>query len=78
MSDETIKQIQQALAHQDRQIEDLSEMVIHQNKEIEALNLKILKLQGKFEAFQESAESENPDAGLSVSEIAARDKPPHY
>ena len=75
-----ITSIQETLAYQEQQISDLSEIVITQGKEIEDLKFYIKKLEHKIEVIEEdiAEESEDGNSGLSVSEQAARDKPPHY
>ena len=78
--DDNITSIQEALAYQEQQISDLSEIVITQGKEIEDLKFYIKKLEHKIEVLEEdiTEEAEDGKSGLSVSEQAARDKPPHY
>ncbi|MCB9991158.1 MAG: SlyX family protein [Rhodospirillales bacterium] len=76
MSDaEKIEQLEIALAHQDRQIQDMSDMLGAQWKEIERLKRHLTKTEEKLQDYIDSA---GEDAGLSPTEIAARDKPPHY
>lgn len=72
--------IQEALAYQEQQITDLSEVVIVQGKEIQDLKFYIKKLEHKIEVIEEdiSEDTGSGKEGLSVSEQAARDKPPHY
>lgn len=72
-----LDKIQETLAHQDRQINDLSDMVIAQGRDIDRLKKHIRTLENKIENLEdETAEGENKP--LSVTEQAARDKPPHY
>lgn len=74
MTDNTLAKIETLLSHQEKQIHDLSDMVIAQGREMEALKLRLERLNAKI------ANVEAGDAGekLSVTEQAARDKPPHY
>ena len=75
MTDEKLEQIEITLAHQDRQIQDMSDMIIAQGKEIDRLKQHIVKTEAKLQDYIDSA---NEDSGLTPTEIAARDKPPHY
>ena len=71
--------IEETLAHQEQQIQDLSDMVIRQGDEIVLLNKHILKLNDKIGMMEESASNGGAEGeGLSVSEMAAMNKPPHY
>lgn len=76
MADKTLTTIQETLAHQERQIQDLSDMLIHTNTEISKLQAQITRLEAKL-GEQVEAQTSNVKA-LSVAQIAARDKPPHY
>ena len=78
MTDEKLCDIETVLAHHESQIHDLSEMVGAQWKEIEAMKRRLDKAQAKLDDFEAGSREAAQDAGLSVSEIAARDKPPHY
>lgn len=77
MSDEKLNKIEEILAHQEQQIQDLSDMVVHQGDEILALKRYIGKLESKIEILEDSSQS-GDEKNLSVTEIAARNKPPHY
>ena len=72
MTEEKLNHIETTLAHQERQILDLSEMISQQWKEIEALKAHLQKANAKIDILETSS------GLLSVSEQAARDKPPHY
>ena len=78
MTDSKFEKIEMALAHQDLQIQDMSEMINAQWKQIEMLKRQLDMAQSKLSALESSAGDSLQEAGLSVSEIAARDKPPHY
>ena len=78
MTDSKFEKIEMALAHQDLQIQDMSEMINAQWKQIEMLKRQLDMAQSKLSALESSASDSLQEAGLSVSEIAARDKPPHY
>lgn len=77
MSEKKIENLEEALAHQEKQILDLSEMVKAQWDQIDILKARLTKMQGKVEELEENLPG-GDTKGLSVSEQAARDKPPHY
>jgi uncharacterized coiled-coil protein SlyX len=76
MSEERFNKIEATLAHQERQIADLSEMITAQWKEIDVLKLRLKKAQERLSEMTPAQDNERE--GLSVAEIAALDKPPHY
>lgn len=73
--DEKLAEIQEFLAHQDRQIQDLNEVVTAQAKEIDTLK-KYIKI--KFDKIENNLQGINEENHKSVSEEAAANKPPHY
>ncbi len=78
MSDEDrLTKIEIMLGHQDRQIQDLSDVLAAQRKEIDILTRRLDRTQAKLLETQ-AGQSDTADTSLSVSEQAARDKPPHY
>lgn len=77
MNNEKQTQLEETLAYHEQQIHDLSEMVTRAWNEIDLLNKRLSKMQSKIEDLESAGDTEGGD-GLSVSEIAARDKPPHY
>lgn len=78
MNNKDTDHIEETLAHQEQQINDLSEMIIAQGKDIEALKLYIRDLKSKIEMLEDDAGETTDQKPLSVTEQAARDKPPHY
>lgn len=74
---EAIRHIEETIAHHDQQIQDLSEMVTRQWREIDLLKKALLAMQDKMVALAQDA-GEGRQPGLSVTEQALRDKPPHY
>ncbi len=78
MDNETIQKLQETLAYQEQQISDLNEVVLTQGRDIDMLKSLIFHLRDKVTAMKEEAESVENDSGLSVTERAGRDKPPHY
>lgn len=69
-----IEAIETTLAHHERQIGELSEMIASQWKEIDRLKRHIMKTEAKMEELA----SARDETALTPTEIAARDKPPHY
>lgn len=76
MSDQKLHSIEETLAHHEQQIQDLSEMAFRQGRDIETLKKYMVQLQDKIGALENT--SAPGDKGLSATEQAARDKPPHY
>lgn len=78
MNEEAEQRIEEALAYQDKQIQDLSDMIIAQGKDIAVLKKHIRTLEENIRDLEEDRDQKDGDKGLSVSDIAARNKPPHY
>ncbi len=78
MSENSLHKIEELLAHQEQQINDLSEIVTRQWEQIDALKKRLGAMQDKIEAIEDAAKEGGQDGKLSVSQVAARDKPPHY
>ncbi len=76
-SQDRLTDIEMQLAHQDRQITELNDMIAEQWKVIDALKRKLGQTDDKIEELRYRSESGEGEA-LSATEIAARDKPPHY
>lgn len=72
-----LQAMQTTLAHHERQIQDLSDIVLEQRRDIDRLKL-LLEKTGRKLADLEMAAAEGQGEGLSVTEQALRDKPPHY
>lgn len=77
MTEQKLNQIEEHIAHQDQQIQDLSDMIIHQGKDIDRLKKHISKLESKIHVIEDSS-AEGDNSGASISDVAAREKPPHY
>ena len=77
MMDDRFNSIEEVLAHQEKQLHELSEMVSDQWKEIDILKNQARLMKDKIKNLEESQESKS-DGELSVSEMAEREKPPHY
>ena len=72
-----MSKLEEMVAHQSKEIDELNEIVTTQWAEIEAMKKKINDMDQRLQALRNdhyAAEDEN----LSVSEIAQRDRPPHY
>lgn len=78
MNDEMLHKIEITLAHHEQQITDLSEMINAQWQQIEMLKRQLAKAQDKLTLLEAGAGDGTDDSALSVTEIALRDKPPHY
>lgn len=74
MTEQKINRIEEMLAHQEQQITDLSEMVNTQWKEIEGLKRRLEQANSKLSHL----ENKGVDAGQSITDMAAQEKPPHY
>lgn len=74
MSEDRLNDIETRLAYLDMQFDEMNGVILEQGTIIRRLRAKIERL----EAEKEEDAQGNSDRGLSPSEIAARDKPPHY
>lgn len=70
--------IEETLAHQEQQISELSEIVTRQWEEIELLKKQLARFKDKIEGLEDEINAGSGEKGMSVTEIAARNKPPHY
>ena len=77
MEQDRLTKIETMLAHQEQQIQDLSDMLALQGKEIGILKARLDKTQRKLVDLEQGSGADEGE-GLSVSEQALRDKPPHY
>lgn len=78
MENDVIERMERVLADHERQIQDLSDALNAQWQDIERLKLQLELTQSRLTHMMASADEAGRDEGLSVAEIAARDKPPHY
>ena len=78
MSEEKFYKIEMALAHQEQQIQDLNDMMNRQWSEIDRLKALLAKAQDKINAMEAGGDTGQQGEGLSISEQAALEKPPHY
>lgn len=78
MDDELIECMERVLADHERQIQDLSDALNRQWQDIERLKQQLDLTQSKLTYMMANAEESGQDQNLTVTEIAARDKPPHY
>ncbi|MBL4803354.1 MAG: SlyX family protein [Alphaproteobacteria bacterium] len=72
MSDDRLNDIETRLAYLDMQFDEMNGVILEQATMIRHLKAKISRLEVQNE------DEDSGDRGLSPSEIAARDKPPHY
>ena len=77
MSDKKIQQLEETIAHQDQLITDLNDVVTRLWDEIDMLKARLNKTVDKVRVIEETMPDPESE-GLTVAEIAARDKPPHY
>lgn len=68
-------EIETILMHQGQQIRDLEEALNLQRKDIESLSRRLERALAKLTEIDAAPGDKEP---LSVTEQAARDKPPHY
>lgn len=78
MADDRLTQLEIMAAHHERQIQDLSEIVSRQWQEIDALKRRQEKTQRQLIDVMAGGQSQPSEKLLSVAEIAAAEKPPHY
>lgn len=76
MNNETLIKIETTLAHHDQQIQELNDVIHQQWKEIEMLKSKLVHVLAKMKEVEANASSASE--GLSVTDLAAQEKPPHY
>lgn len=76
--EDRLTKLEMLAAHQEQQIQDLSDMIALQGKEIDLLKRRLEKTQLKMLELGEGAGAISENEGLSVSDQAQRDKPPHY
>ena len=76
MSDNT--DLESLIAHQDKQIQELNEVVTRQWEEIDALKKYMQMTKSKIQELEENIGELGQQDGMSVSDAAAADKPPHY
>lgn len=78
MNEDKLQQIEITLAHQEQQIQDLNDMINRQWQDIDTLKKILKKTQDKLGEIESGTTTNDPTDGLSVSELAAQEKPPHY
>lgn len=76
MTDDRLDKIETLLAHHERQLLDLHEVMTRQWGEIDRLNLLLMRAADQIRLM--GGDDDKSREGLSVSELAALDKPPHY
>lgn len=77
-NEDRLERIETLLAHQEKQIEELSEMTAEQWSEIARLKRKLDMTQQQLSEMSHSAKDGKSETGLTTTEIAALNKPPHY
>lgn len=77
MSEDRLMNLEMNIAHLEQKLEDLSDVVSAQSNIISQLKAKLNLQQSKIEEIEMNTRVNNSET-LSASEVAARDKPPHY
>lgn len=70
-----ITRFETLLAHHEKQIAELSDVVFAQGRDIDILKRRLELTQDKISRLETALDGRE---GLSVTEQAALDKPPHY
>lgn len=78
MTDEKITALEITLAHHERQIQDLNEMINRQWKEIDLLKRRLDKATSQLAELNTANTESDQSEPMTISEIAAAEKPPHY
>ena len=74
-----LEALEQLAAHQEKTIDDLNEVVTQQGDELALLKARLTRTQDKLKSVEELAQTAGQsDAALSISDLAAQEKPPHY
>ena len=76
-NNERFTALEMNMAHIEQKFEELNDVIIGQAKEIDILKAKLKIATRKLEEIEDRSQNET-DKSLSPTEIAARDKPPHY
>ena len=77
-NDPKLAELQTLLAHQDKQIQELNEVVTKQWAEIDALKKYMQLTKSKIQELEHNMSELDRSEGLSVTDEAAANKPPHY
>lgn len=77
-TEERLEKLEIMLAYQDQQLQELNEVVIAQGDHIAVLKKRVEKANSKITELELTSGDTKDDSAMTVSEIAARDKPPHY
>lgn len=75
---EEIQELQTLIAHQDQQIAELNEIVTKQWAEIDGLKKYMQLTKTKIQELENNIGELGSQDGISVSDEAAANKPPHY
>lgn len=77
-TDEKLAEMQELLAHQDKQIQELNDVVTRQWDEIDALKKYMQLTKSKIQELEHNMSEIGQGEGMSVSDEAGANKPPHY
>jgi SlyX protein len=80
MTEDSQQQMQELLMHHEKQIAELNEVVTTQWAVIDRLQKQVEHLYKKLDQLQDEDGEGHRDSGrtVTVSDIAAANKPPHY
>lgn len=77
-SREDLNRLEELVTYQEQQIQDLSDMLLAQGKDIDRLKKYVVKLEEDIGALQDDGGKSRTEGSVTVTEIAAQNKPPHY
>lgn len=75
--EERIDSLESTLAHMEKKVEELSDIVAAQDRVLIALKRKLSDTYDKVETLEADARARG-ERSLSATDVAKRDKPPHY
>ncbi|MBX2833783.1 MAG: SlyX family protein [Micavibrio sp.] len=77
MHETRVINVESTLAHLEHKVEELSQLAFEQGRVIECLEAKLGRMQNKVSEI-EDLNKDRDGQGLSPTEFAAENKPPHY
>ena len=76
--DERLMGLEETVMHHERKIEDLSEVITRQWEMIDRMAAQIKAMQSHVVRLESGGRDAKSEEGLSPTEIAALNRPPHY
>ena len=77
MDQNKLNHIEELLSYQAKEIQELNDVIVQQGDQINLLTDQVKQIKDKLNVIEEGGQLSDED-GLSVSEIAELNKPPHY